>query len=84
MERIKAIIEGHCLKEIGEMDELLKSKLLGSFQLLEVICELEETYGIELSPEEIGNLDHFSSLNNIRQLISEKLACMTDANGNMG
>ncbi len=84
MERIKKIIESHCLKEIGEKDELLKSKLLDSFQLLEVICELEETYGIELSPEEIGDLDHFSSINNIRKLISEKLACMTDTDGNMG
>lgn len=74
MERIKAIIESHCLKEIGETDELLESKLLGSFQLLEVICELEETYGIELNPEEIGDLSHFSSLSNIRKLISEKLS----------
>ena len=81
MERIKAIIESHCLKEIGETDELLKSKLLDSFQLLEVICELEETYGIELGPEEIGDLDHFSSMNHIRKLISEKLACMTDKEG---
>jgi len=83
MERIKEIIESHCLKEIGEKDELLKSKLLDSFQLLEVICELEETYGIELSPEEIEDLDHFSSINNIKKLISEKLACMIDPDGNM-
>ncbi len=84
MERIKGIIESHCLKAVGERDELLKSKLLDSFQLLEVICELEETYGIELSPEEIGDLGHFSSMNNIRKLISQKLACMDDTNGNMG
>lgn len=83
MERIKEIIESHCLKEIDETDELLKSRLLDSFQLLEVICEVEETYGIELSPEEIGDLDHFSSMNNIWKLISEKLDCMTDSDGNM-
>lgn len=84
MERIKEIIESHCLKEIDETDELLKSRLLDSFQLLEVICEVEETYGIELSPEEIGDLDHFSSMNNIWKLISEKLDYMTDTGGNMG
>lgn len=84
MERIKAIIERHCLKKIDEMDELLKSRLLNSFQLLEIICELEDTYQIELSPEDIGDMDNFSSIKNIRKLINEKLVCMTGMHDNMG
>lgn len=72
MDRIKEIIKHHCLKEVQDEEELLKSGLLDSFMLLEVICELEDTYQLELSPEDISNMENFTSVKNIRELISRK------------
>lgn len=82
MERIKKIIKKLCLEEIEDDEELLESKRLNSFQLLEMICELETAYGIEFSPDEIGEIDHFSSINHIWELISEKLTHMDNGNRN--
>lgn len=72
MDKIKKIIENYCLKEVEDEEELLKSDLLNSFQLLEVICELEDVYQVELSPEDIEDMDNFSSVKNIRNLIDRK------------
>lgn len=74
MDRIKEIIKRHCLKEVQDDDELLKSGLLNSYQLLEVICELEDIYQVELSPEDIGDMENFSSVKSIRELISRETA----------
>lgn len=78
MDRIKEIIKSHCLKEVQDEEELLKSGLLDSFKLLEVICELEDIYQVELSPEDIGDMENFSSVKNMRDLISRKAAAYSN------
>lgn len=72
METIREMIKKHCGREVGEEEELIKSKILNSFQFFEVICELEDTYGIRLSPEEIGDFSNFSTVKNIAAMLKKR------------
>lgn len=72
MHIINDIIKKHCGIEVSDDQELIKSKILNSFQFFEVICELEEVYGINLSPEEIGKFENFSTIKNIVAMLKNK------------
>lgn len=68
-EKIMSICGKYCEREIGPDEELIKSKLISSFNLLEMICELEAEFGLEFQPEEIQKLEHFSTVSNIVALV---------------
>lgn len=72
MHIINDIIKKHCGIEVSDDQELIKSKILNSFQFFEVICELEEAYGISLLPEEIGKFENFSTIKNIVAMLKNK------------
>jgi len=72
-EKILEICRGQCGREIAEDEELIRSRILGSFQLLELIVQLEEEFGVNLTPEDIGDLGHFRTVCDIEKLIMGKI-----------
>lgn len=72
-EKILKICEDLCCRRLLMDEELIKTGLLYSFKIMELICTLEEEFPIVFEPEEISNLEHFSSVNNIVEIVSRKL-----------
>lgn len=66
------------IKQCGECPpkdkELLVSGVIGSFQLFELICELEEAFDIRFRQEDLKDLSHFSSANAIIDMIKKYTA----------
>lgn len=71
-EKVLRICEKICCRTITS-EELLLSDRMDSFQIMELICSLEETFDIILSPDEIMDLDHFSTVDNILKLVTDKM-----------
>lgn len=71
--RILKICQRHCGHDITEDTDLIHSKRLESCQLMEIIIDLEDEFGFELEPEEIGNVQNFETVNAISSLIEIKL-----------
>ncbi len=70
---IEEVLCGLCKKQCGAEvsveEELLESGKLSSFQLLELICDMEENFGILLAPEEIREVSNFASVKAMARLI---------------
>lgn len=71
-EKIWKICETICCREITADEPLIITKILDSFKLMELICSLEEEFHIQFSPEEIMELDHFSCVDHMFNLVSSK------------
>lgn len=71
-EKILEMCRDLCCKELSVDEELIKSGLLDSFKLMELICSLEEEFHISFFPEEISNLDNFFCVNKIDNFIARK------------
>lgn len=59
MEEIKEIIAAHInvdTKEIKDNDNLITDLQINSFDLITIVCELEERFNIEVSEQEIRNI----------------------------
>lgn len=54
-------------------EELLETGILDSFKIMELICELETMFHIKLMPDEIVEMDNFSSVKNIVSFIERKI-----------
>ncbi len=52
-------------------EDLISGKILRSFDIINLISELEERFDIEIEPEERIS-DNFDSLKKIEKLVSEK------------
>lgn len=61
-----------CGREVSVEEELLKSGKLKSFQLLDLICDIEEKFGILLDPEDIMEIHNFDSVNAIIHMLEER------------
>lgn len=72
--RIREICEELCCKDLQPDEQLISTKLLNSFKIMELICELEEEFHIIFEPDEITNLDHFSCIAQIVTVVEKKLA----------
>lgn len=64
-ETVCTLLEKQCGEYVSRDRELLASGVIGSFQLFEFICELEETLGIQFPQEDLKEIHHFSSVNAI-------------------
>lgn len=71
-ERILEICSELCCKEISAEEELIVTGLLDSFRIMELICSLEEEFDIVFLPEEIMELDHFSCVDHMAELVADK------------
>lgn len=59
MEEIKQIIAEHIntdVREIKDSDNLTTDLQINSFDLITMVCELEERFNIEVSEQEIRNI----------------------------
>ena len=72
-EEIFKILKKICYKEISVDNNLIVEGIIDSFLILELICELEEVYNITFEPEEIADLNNFSYVENISELIIKKI-----------
>lgn len=70
--KITEICEYLCCRKISADEHLLLSGLLDSFKLMELICSLEDEFQITFFPEEISEIDHFSCVDNIYKIVSDK------------
>lgn len=71
-EKIRQICNELCCKEIPEDENLIASGLLDSFKIMELICSLEEEFHITFLPEEMQDLDNFSCLKCIWDIVKQK------------
>lgn len=59
-------------EEFNDDDSFLGKRLIDSTGILELVCHLEETYGIEITDDEL-NPDNLDSINKIDAYLSRKL-----------
>lgn len=71
-DRILEICNDVCHKELSVDEQLIITGLLDSFKIMELICSLEEEFHIEFLPEEISELDNFSCVNHIINIVVKK------------
>lgn len=71
-ERILEICREICKRDISADEELIKTGILNSFYIMELVCRLEEEFHTTFLPEEISELDHFSSVDHMVELIFNK------------
>lgn len=71
--KILEMCEKLCNKKLMTDEQLIITGLFDSFQLMELICNLEEGFHVTFLPEEISNLENFSCVNNIVDIINTKL-----------
>ena len=72
MEEIKKIISDHIninSEDININDNLVTNLQINSFDLITIICELEEYFNIEVTEQEIRNI---RTINDIYNFIKEK------------
>ncbi len=60
-------------KNISIEDELIESRILDSFRIIELMSELENLYQIEFTQEEITQLENFSTVKKITRTVMEKM-----------
>lgn len=70
------LCEELCCKQVGTEEQLIAEGMLDSFKLMELICSLEEEFGITFVPDEITELDNFSTINSIVEIIKTKTYVM--------
>ncbi len=73
-EKIAEIVQAECGRTLSEDEELIRSKKMKSVQLFAVICALEEEFDICFEPDEIGNIENFSSIDAMERLVVRKCA----------
>ncbi len=71
-EKVLKICSELCCRELFVEEELITTGILDSYKLMELVCSLEDEFSITFSPEEIMELDHFSSVNHIVDIVSRK------------
>lgn len=72
LERIVCkLLERQCGEYVAKDRELLVSGVIGSFQLFDFICDLEETFEIRFRQEDLKEVSHFSSVNAIMDTINK-------------
>lgn len=71
-EKILDILDGYLTDNVSADDELLDSKILSSYDLVELICELETLCDIKFTRDDIQNMENWSTINNIINLIKSK------------
>lgn len=74
-EEIAGLCRELCCQEVSAEEELIITGLLDSFKIMELISSLEEMFHIVFKPEEIMDLDHFSTINHIAEIVSVKTRC---------
>lgn len=72
-EKILEICKELCCREVSAEEELIVTGMLNSFKIMELIYNLENEFDIVLLPDEISNLDYFSNVSNIEDLIKKKV-----------
>ena len=75
-DRIQKICREVCGREVEKDELLLASGVLDSFKLMELICSLEDEFHILFEPEEIMELDHFSSVERMAESVGDKVKKM--------
>lgn len=73
-EMIEALIKKQCGEDVSRDKELLVSGVIGSFQLIEMICDLEETFDIRFRQEDLKEISYFSSVKAIMNTIKKYMA----------
>lgn len=64
-----ALLKKQCGEDVPRDRELFASGMIGSFQLFELICDLEETFDIRFRQEDLKEISHFSSVSAIMDTI---------------
>lgn len=71
--KIIEICEALCCKELALDEQLILTGVMDSFKIMELICALEEEFQITFLPEEITELDNFSCINQIVDIVDKKI-----------
>lgn len=72
-EKILNICEALCYRELAPDEQLILTGILDSFKIMELICALEEEFQITFMPDEITELDNFSCINRMVDIVGRKL-----------
>lgn len=73
-EMIRELLKKQCGEDVSRDRELLVSGVIGSFQLFELVCDLEEIFDIRFRQEDLKEVSHFSSVNAIMDTLERYMA----------
>ncbi len=73
-EKIAEIVRAECGGTLSENEELIRSKKMKSVQLFAIVCALEEEFSVRFEPDEIGNMENFSTIDAMERLVTRKCA----------
>ena len=71
--KIMEICSNLICREISPDEQLIATGMLDSFKIMELICSLEEAFAITFLPEEIMELEHFSSVKHMVDIVGFKV-----------
>ncbi len=73
-EKIAEIVQAECGRALSADEELIRSKKMKSVQLFAIVCALEEEFSVRFEPDEIGDLENFSTIDAMERLVAGKRA----------
>lgn len=73
-EEILKICEEICGTGISVNEQLIVEGLLDSYGIMELISDLENKFNISFLPEEITDLNNFSSISHILGIVKKKVS----------
>lgn len=65
------LLKKQCGEYVPKERELFASGVIGSFQLFELICDLEEAFNIRFRQEDLKEISRFSSVNAIMDIVKK-------------
>lgn len=71
--KILEICKELCCREISYGEPLITTGILDSYKIMEIMCNLEEEFHITFLPEEISDMENFSTVNNMIALCKRKI-----------
>lgn len=73
-EKIAEIVQAECGRALSADEELVRSKKMKSVQLFAIVCALEEEFSVRFEPDEIGDMENFSTIEAMERLVARKCA----------
>lgn len=72
--RVCELLKKQCGEEVSKGKDLLASGIIGSFQLFDLVCDLEDVFDIRFRQEDLKEVSHFSSVNAIMDTLKRYMA----------
>lgn len=69
---IKDIYCRYCNKIVGMDENIIETKLVSSYELFDMICEIEETLDVTFEKDDLTSIENFACVNYVIALLNDK------------